>query len=61
MIMKKIFFEALIETVLFDEKDIITTSGLESSTVETEESTPYESTVFVPGGNGFQGEDIPLC
>lgn len=61
MIMKKLFNEVLVEMVLFDEKDIITTSGLISSAPETEESTPYESeTVFVPGSNGFHGEDIPL-
>ena len=58
--MKKIFVNALVETVLFDEKDIISTSGWESSTGETVESTPEESTVFVPGENGFHGEDIPL-
>lgn len=54
------FFEALVELVLFDEKDIITTSGFESTAPETEESTPYESTVFVPSSDGFHGEDIPL-
>ena len=58
--MKKIFNNALVELVQFDEKDIITTSGIESSTGETAESTPYEETVFVPGTNGFHGEDIPL-
>lgn len=58
--MKKQFVNALIETVLFDEKDIIMTSGWESSTDETVESSPAESTVFVPGDNGFHGEDIPL-
>lgn len=58
--MKKMFFEALVELVLFDEKDIITTSGFESTAPETEESTPYESTVFVPSSDGFHGEDIPL-
>lgn len=58
--MKKIFVNALVELVLFDEKDIITTSGWESSIGETVESTPAESTVFVPGDNGFHGEDVPL-
>ena len=60
MLMKKLFNNALVELVLFDEKDIITTSGFESSTLETEESTPYESTVFGPSSDGFHGEDIPL-
>lgn len=59
--MKKIFINALVETVLFDEKDIISTSSIiESTPGETVESTPYESTVFVPGSDGFHGEDIPL-
>ena len=56
MLMKKIFAEALVELVLFDEKDIIATSGIESSV----ESSTVESTVFVPGSDGFHGEELPL-
>jgi hypothetical protein len=55
--MKKQFINALIETVLFDEKDIITTSGLVDETLGT---LPPESTAFVPGTDGIHGEDIPL-
>ena len=55
--MKKQFINALIETVLFDEKDIITTSEMIDSIPET--ITP-ESTAFVPGSDGIHGEDIPL-
>ena len=55
--MKKLFVEALIETVLFDVNDIITTSESASETIG-ESAVPTE-TPFVPD-DGFHGDDIPL-
>ena len=54
--MKKYFTDALIDIILIERADIITTSEfVESSLESTAESTP-----FTPDSNGFHGEEIPL-
>ena len=57
--MKKVFFDARISVISFDEEDIITTSSWLDDEETTEESSTPEETPFVPD-DGFHGPDIPL-
>lgn len=57
--MKKVFFDARISVVTFDEKDIITTSSWWNDEEPTEESSTPAETPFVPD-DGFHGPEVTL-
>lgn len=57
--MKKVFCNAQLDVLYFDEVDIITTSEYATESGTSTESSTAPETVFVPG-DGFNGEGIPF-